>query len=236
MAVITLATLRDYWKAVYDSIGALTGVAPSKGILVGGKDASGNLQAIKTDTAGVLQTALTGSIPAGSNYIGKVAQIANDGATLLNDYNALSVGDSVGHNFVTRFAASMNNAFNGSTWDRWRNNIQDVAAYSAARTASGATGDFTIFNGARLAVFLDVTAVSGTTPTLDVTVQAKDPVSGKYFAIGAFAQKTAVASEAIFIGGGADVKFPTRVFRIEFTIGGTTPSFTFSIGYAVTVQ
>lgn len=127
-------------------------------------------------------------------------------------------------------------AHNGSTSDKWYNNIEGVAAYSAARTVSGTSSDLPIYNGARLAVFLDVTAVSGTTPTLDVVVTAKDPASGKYFAIGTFAQKTGVASEAIFIGGGADTKFPTRTWRIEFTIGGTTPSFTFSVGYAVAVQ
>lgn len=129
--------------------------------------------------------------------------------------------------------------FDGSSWFQaaklWRNNTEGTLLTSAARTTSGNSADVTIYNGAKLAVFLDVTAVSGTSPTLDVSVKVKDPASGKYFEVAAFTQKTAVGSEAVFIGGGADVEFPTRTFRVEYTIGGTDPSFTFSIGYAVTV-
>lgn len=103
---------------------------------------------------------------------------------------------------------------------------------SAARTASTNSDDITVAIGARLGVFLDVTAASGVSPTLDVVVKAKDPASGKYFTIGTFTQATGVTSEALWIGGGADVEFTTDTFRVETTIAGTTPSFTFSVGYA----
>lgn len=126
--------------------------------------------------------------------------------------------------------------FSGTAWDRWRNNTEGTLLASAARTASSNSPDLTVYNGAKLAVYLDVTAASGTSPTLDVTVKAKDPASGKYFLVGTFAQKTAVASEAIFIGGGADVEFATRTYRIEYVIAGTTPSFTFSVGASMSVS
>lgn len=113
-------------------------------------------------------------------------------------------------------------------------NTEGTGLASAARTASGASDDIKLVFGSKLAVYLDVTAASGTTPTLDVTVMAKDPASGKYFEIGSFTQATATTSEAIFIGGGSDAEFPVKTFRIEYTIGGTTPSFTFSVGYSAT--
>ncbi len=114
-------------------------------------------------------------------------------------------------------------------------NMEGTILASAARTTSGQSADITLSNGSMLAVYLDVTAASGTSPTLDVTVKAKDPASGKYFTIGSFAQKTGAASEAVFIGGGADVEFAVRTFRVEYVIGGTSPSFTFSVGYSATV-
>lgn len=114
-------------------------------------------------------------------------------------------------------------------------NTEGTLLASAARTASGNSPDLTAYNGAKLAVYLDVTAASGTSPTLDVTVKAKDPASGKYFLIGTFAQMTGIASAAIFIGGGADVEFATRTYRIEYVIAGTTPSFTFSVGSSISV-
>lgn len=114
-------------------------------------------------------------------------------------------------------------------------NYEGVALPSASRTVSGFSSDITVPIGSRIAAFLDVTAVSGTTPTLDVTVKVKDPASGKYFTVGAFTQATAVTNEAIFIGGTGDIEFATRTIRVEYTIGGTTPDFTFSVGYAVSV-
>lgn len=114
-------------------------------------------------------------------------------------------------------------------------NTEGIALASAARIVSANSADIIIQSGSKLAVYLDVTAASGTTPTLDITVKAKDPASGKYFLIGTFTQKTGVITDAIFIGGGADTKFAVRTFRVECVIAGTTPSFTFTVGYSASV-
>jgi hypothetical protein len=101
--------------------------------------------------------------------------------------------------------------------------ITVAAAPSAARTATanGATLDG-CGTYSRLRVQLDVTAVSGTTPTLDCVVEdTHDGVS--WNTIGTFTQKTAVAREVINV----TTPFTDRV-RVRWTIGGTTPSFTFS--------
>jgi hypothetical protein len=77
-------------------------------------------------------------------------------------------------------------------------------------------------------VFIDVTAVSGTTPTLDVKFQTQDPVSLKWFDLTdlTFTQKAGISTEmktkANLLGS---------KLRCTYTIGGTaSPNFTFSVG------
>lgn len=94
----------------------------------------------------------------------------------------------------------------------------------AARTASSAGiaslgfGKVTQFRAQ-----LNVTAVSGTTPTLDVVIE--DSLDGtNWNVIGTFAQDTAVGREVINV----TTPFADQV-RVRWVIGGTTPSFTFSV-------
>ena len=97
-------------------------------------------------------------------------------------------------------------------------------ADSAARTASGNSGVFGGYGPAStLRAQLDVTAAGGTTPTLNVVIE--DTLDGTTFnTVGTFAQRVAAGREVINITGA----FSDQV-RATWTIGGTTPSFTFSI-------
>jgi hypothetical protein len=119
---------------------------------------------------------------------------------------------------------------------------------SAARTASGAGSDVGGVENARaLQVTLDITAVSGTTPTLDLEVQAK--IGVKYTRLVTFAQKTATGTfvreakrtltaapaeytialdPSLTAAGVSDIEW-WDFLRVKYTIGGTTPSFTFSV-------
>jgi hypothetical protein len=92
----------------------------------------------------------------------------------------------------------------------------------AAQTASGngASQDMGAKGSARLT--LDVTAASGTTPTLDVTLQTSEDAL-TWRTLGTFAQKTIVSAERKSFGG-AD-----RYVRALWVIAGTTPSFTFTV-------
>ena len=103
---------------------------------------------------------------------------------------------------------------------------------SAARTASGNTQSTSlgVANFRDMHLFLDITAVSGTSPTLEIVSQAKDPVSGNWAGVntiwsGLNSAQTAYANIA-GLGLASD-------FAISWVIGGTTPSFTFSLGYVV---
>jgi hypothetical protein len=69
---------------------------------------------------------------------------------------------------------------------------------------------------------LDVVAVGGAAPTLDVVVQ-HSPDGATWTDLAAFAQKTTVSSEQKVFG-------PCHRFvRPKWTIGGTSPAFAFSV-------
>ena len=95
---------------------------------------------------------------------------------------------------------------------------------SAARTTTAAGTAVTGFAAARqLVLQLQVTAASGTLPTLDVVIQ--DTVDGtNYQTIATFAQKTGVSREVIRLTSAF-----TDNLRVNYEIGGTTPSFTFNV-------
>jgi hypothetical protein len=98
---------------------------------------------------------------------------------------------------------------------------------SAARTASGDSGAVPGFGDkVSLRAQVDVTAASGTSPTLDVVIE--DTLDGiNWNVIGTFAQKTGPGREVLNI----TTPFTDRL-RVRWTTGGTTPSFTFSVlGY-----
>lgn len=93
---------------------------------------------------------------------------------------------------------------------------------SGAKTTSSNSGPYEMEED-KLAITLDVTAASGTFPTLDVVVE--DSADGNaWTTLSSFARNTAVGVETIRITN------PFHKFiRVKYTIGGTSPSFDFSV-------
>jgi hypothetical protein len=90
-----------------------------------------------------------------------------------------------------------------------------------ATTTHQAASD--LAHASSLRVQLNVTAASGTTPTLDVVLE--DSLDGQNWnTVGTFAQKTGVAREVINV----TTPFANRV-RARATVAGTTPSFTYAV-------
>lgn len=108
--------------------------------------------------------------------------------------------------------------------DTFHSGATETLVASAARTASGDSGKLTGWGGAKsIRAQLDVTAASGTTPTLDAIIE--DTIDGtNWFQVGAFVQKVTTGREAINITG-----LFSDVIRVRWTVAGTTPSFTFSV-------
>lgn len=99
----------------------------------------------------------------------------------------------------------------------------DAALASGARTTTGVGTAFDTDQAQSLEGFLAVTAASGTTPTLDVRLETSVDGGTSYDTVGAFTQATAITTDNHVFGPLGDT------CRWAWTIGGTTPSFTFSI-------
>jgi hypothetical protein len=99
----------------------------------------------------------------------------------------------------------------------------DAAVASAARTASGNGSSFNTETADSFEGFLTVTAASGTTPTLDVRLETSLDAGTTWSTVGAFAQATAATTKNKVFGPLGDL------CRWAWTIGGTTPSFTFTV-------
>lgn len=97
-------------------------------------------------------------------------------------------------------------------------------------------------NAARrgLHLVIDITAITGTTPTLTVTIEGKDPVSGKYYTLLASAALNATGTTVLKVYPGLTAAANTVVndvlpgtWRVRTAIGGTTPAVTATIAASV---
>lgn len=101
---------------------------------------------------------------------------------------------------------------------------EEIIVPSAARTTGSNVESGEPFGDMdRVRAQLNVTAASGTTPSLAVFVEST--VDGtNWDAAGTFAAKTAAGREVINI-----TPWVGRRLRVRWTITGTTPSFTFEV-------
>ena len=99
---------------------------------------------------------------------------------------------------------------------------------TAARTSTGQTSGIDLKNYDGDVVFLlDSAAGTGTSPTLDVTIE--DSADNSSFAAitgAAFTQVVDAASAQKLVVNKDSAR---RYVRVKYTVGGTTPSFTFSV-------
>lgn len=106
--------------------------------------------------------------------------------------------------------------------------IYSKAAETVLASASRTSDDTATLNAARaesMRLFLDVTAATGTSPTLDIDVETQDPASGKWRVLTSFTQATGVTDEMVTVSAPMG-----HALRVSYTLGGTTPDFTFSLG------
>lgn len=101
--------------------------------------------------------------------------------------------------------------------------VTELAA-SAARTTSGQSSGVDVGPFDEAILLLNVTAASGTSPTLDIKIQTSHDNSDWYDTGTAFTQITATSKPSAL-----KVTNFGKYVRAAWTIGGTSPSFTFSL-------
>jgi hypothetical protein len=121
-------------------------------------------------------------------------------------------------------AASLNATVTGTVINEPNIPTQQNDIASAAITTTTTTATTIPSYGVSYNAVIDVTAVSGTTPTMQVTIQESSDLATNWYNVYSFPQITAVGSYTSPV-------LPLTGNRIRYvqTIGGTTPSFTRSI-------
>jgi len=134
--------------------------------------------------------------------------------------------------------------FNNASWDRQRNNTSGTITASGAIAASAGSTAQTNYNAKGVIVTLNITAYSGTSPTIALQLQTQD-VAGNWVNIPGAATATIAAANGSYVlalypgiaaystspGWAVNGALP-RNWRVYSTIGGSgSPSITCSLGY-----
>jgi len=185
-----------------------------------------------------------GTTAAGGNVAGLMVETAANPNLRVSLWNGVAeaviggVGDNalIGTNLLITVAEQMD--FNGTGADRHRNNNDVTLLASAARTTTQTSADITTFNCKGITVILDMTNVAAA-PSVTVTIDGKDPASGKYYNLLTGAAVVAVTTnvyriqESIPAVANKDVPcWLPRIIRIVVTANNAN-SGTYSVGYTL---
>lgn len=106
--------------------------------------------------------------------------------------------------------------------DHWVESV--ILSGSSAKTSNGSTSDIDVGRFQYGVFCIDVTAVSGTSPSLAVYIDGKDQYSGKYKVL---YQQTGINGVTTIFS--ETLTIPFKFIRVRWEISGTSPSFTFSV-------
>jgi len=152
------------------------------------------------------------------------------------------LSDSIPANKQGQNTQGFNYGYNGTTFDRWRNNVDTGALLTLTAQGAGTVNstDQVNYNGRGLKCLVNITAISGTSPTVTVAIQYKDTSTGAYTPLLTSAALNAVASTMLTVYPGVAVTANVsasdvlpRTWRISAVIGGTSPSATATVGCSV---
>ena len=106
---------------------------------------------------------------------------------------------------------------------------EQANATSITVTTSGNSREYRELGAFQRAIlFLDVSAASGTNPTLAVALQVQSPVTQKWTQVAVFTTQTAATGSTPIPP--ITLELYGLNYRAVWTVGGTSPSFTFSLG------
>lgn len=137
-----------------------------------------------------------------------------------------------------------NEIFNDTTWDRERNNIEAILLASVAYTDNATSEDQINYNGARLLVTVDVSAL-GAGAVITPALQLKDNISDNYFTYWTVAAGlSATGTYGYYFADGASggsfteigaFGLPARTWRIV-VYHNSANTITYSVGSAVSIH
>ena len=104
----------------------------------------------------------------------------------------------------------------------------DECIYSGTVTETGNSGEFNVKGASEIVLFLNVTEVSGTSPTMVVKFLTKDVIEDKWYLIEDFDLISSPTSKIKRIIGGLGSCIACR-----WIIGGENPSFTFTLNASI---
>jgi hypothetical protein len=150
---------------------------------------------------------------------------------------AAASADALANPTVTKIDAT-GLLFNGTTWDRARNNLNVLVEASSAKVATGNGSTQTNFNARGMFVWINVTAASGT-PSMTVRIQWSpdggtnwvdlDTTNAQTAAITGVSASVLRVYPGIATTANASLNAPLpRTWRLAWTITGGTPSLTFT--------
>ena len=263
MANVTLGTLRDYWKKVYDDIVAHDAVDTGDPLKIGGKASTAAPTAVSVgdrvnawfDLNGRLAVIQDQPFPAGTNLMGKVGidqttpgttngvQInaaIPAGAALIGKVgiDQTTPGTTNGVQVNAALPAGANNIGDVDVLTLPATNAEGTALISAARTATVSSADIVNSFSRGIHVVLDVT-VDPAAASVVLTVEGKDPASGKYYAILTSAAVNSVSTNIYRVHPDLTPAanlivndLIPKTFRITVT-HADADSFTYSVGYSL---
>lgn len=230
-----------------DSIGS----GPSSGTMtVGGLDGSSLVRSLPVSVIGA--TPPLNVLQVGGRGGGVSTALATDSQGALALGTPLSPSGDGQSNSIYGFfdpvgisysaLGTMPFVFNGTTWDRQRGNVDTVTGDTGAHITTFAGATQTNFNGCGAFITILLGTVSGTSPTLSAQVQWSPDGGTTWINLGAaLANLTATSQKGVFVVYPNTVATTTgatqtlvintplpRTWRINYTIAGTTPSFTIS--------
>jgi len=157
-------------------------------------------------------------------------------------------------NPTTAMASAIESLFNGTTWDRRRNNAVVTMGDTGAKTTTFNGATQVNYNALGAYITVAVGTVSGTSPTLSVQLQYSYDGGTNFINVGPASTALTASGTITFIvyptnvsqaAGSTPATLTTgatqtvainaplpRSWRLVYTIGGTTPSFTLTNAYA----
>lgn len=102
--------------------------------------------------------------------------------------------------------------------------IDTTTVASFSRTNTGSSADVDLTNYSAVLLVVDISSVTGVSPTLVVSWQIKDPTSGNYATHQSTTSQNATGTVRL------QLTTPLgQTGRVLWTIGGTSPSFAFTV-------